>query len=71
MANTIAACVGGKDIQSLVACPCTVGKTVEESFVKFNRRQILDAMRYVYKYVYKTCMYFAETCKYRTTVQWA
>ena len=45
MANTIAACVGSKDIQSLVACPCTVGSPVGESFVKFNRRQIQEALR--------------------------
>ena len=45
MANTIAACVGSKDIQSQVACPCSVGRSVTESFVKFNRRQIQDALR--------------------------
>ena len=45
MANTIAACVGSKDIQSQVACPCTVGRPVTESFVKFNRRQIQEALR--------------------------
>lgn len=45
MANTIAACVGSKDIQSLVACPCTIGKPVRGRFVKFNRRQMQEALR--------------------------
>ena len=47
MANTIAACVGSKDIQSQVACPCTVGRPVTESLVKFNRKQKQEALRWV------------------------
>ena len=47
MANTIAACVGSKDIQSQVACPCTVGRPVTENLVKFNRKQIQEALRWV------------------------
>jgi hypothetical protein len=59
MANTIAACVGSKDIQSQVACPCTVGRPVTESLVKFNRKQKQEALRWVglfpchtYRYVF-------------------
>ena len=59
MANTIAACVGSKDIQSLVACPCSIGKSVTGSTIKFNRREMQDALRYihldtVYMYVCST-----------------
>lgn len=48
MANTIAACVGSKDIQSMVTCPCTIGKSVRGNFVKFNRKEMQDALRYIH-----------------------
>ena len=45
MANTIAACVGSKEVQSLVACPYTIGNPITGSFVKFNRKQMQEALR--------------------------
>ena len=53
MANTIAACVGSKDVQSMVACPHTIGKRVTGSLLKFNRKEMQEALRYIYSIAFE------------------
>ena len=45
MANTIASCVGSKDIQSMLSCPISVGKQVSGTLAKFNRKEVREALR--------------------------
>ena len=41
----VAACVGGKDAQSKLACPISLGETVRGSVVKYDRREIEEMMK--------------------------